>query len=74
MRKSLNPNMMTMGEVAEALDMTRGSIKKYRRHKLHPFFGKAFQIGTAPNSPLYWDRADVDAFLDERRNSPAVSA
>ena len=67
MRKSLNPDLMTIGEVAEALSMDRGTVKKYRRHNLHPFFRKAFQIGTAPNSPLYWNRVDVDAFLEERR-------
>ena len=66
MRKSPNPEQMTIGEVAEAIDRRPETIKKYRANpNAHPFFRKAFKTGTGPNSPLRWWRTDVDEYLRE---------
>lgn len=66
MRKSLNPDIMRIGEVAEALDLSVPTIKRYRKNTAsHPFFFKAFKTGGGSNSPLRWWRSDVDAYLRE---------
>ncbi|OOL30441.1 hypothetical protein GQ85_19845 [Rhodococcus rhodochrous] len=63
---SANPRLIDTRELAAILGVHRSTILRGRR--THPLYRLGFKLG-ADTSPLRWHRADVDAYLTNRRNA-----